>query len=202
MSLLALGLLAGCFEPVGEPSISYYPFSIDLGVIRPEGGRNPTVDFSVVNENRYRVTMAKLDIRGEAGQYLEVIDSVKVDIDSRAAATSRIGLKEREPLPKRAWTSGEFEGEMDVKVSGFSRLDELTGDPDPESAFEILETIDVRMTVDCDYDRDGFDRAICGGVDCDDDIFGVNPDAEEVCNGIDDNCNGEVDEGCFEDLDD
>ena len=31
--------------------------------------------------------------------------------------------------------------------------------------------------------------------DCDDVRAGVNPDATEVCNGLDDNCDGEVDEG-------
>jgi len=33
------------------------------------------------------------------------------------------------------------------------------------------------------------------GRDCDDSDPAVNPDAEEACNGIDDDCNGQVDEG-------
>ncbi len=32
--------------------------------------------------------------------------------------------------------------------------------------------------------------------DCDDLAFGVNPNAEEVCNRVDDDCDGVVDEGC------
>ncbi|MFN4290912.1 MAG: putative metal-binding motif-containing protein [Permianibacter sp.] len=66
---------------------------------------------------------------------------------------------------------------------------------------------------DCDYtaygfrdvDGDGFGdhRAqnvsnagvLIAGVDCDDRCRGVHPNAPEVCNGIDDNCDGTIDEG-------
>lgn len=41
-----------------------------------------------------------------------------------------------------------------------------------------------------DADKDGFDST----VDCDDSDADVNPDAEEVCDGIDNNCDDEIDE--------
>jgi hypothetical protein len=41
-----------------------------------------------------------------------------------------------------------------------------------------------------DRDGDGYDSS----VDCDDDAPGVHPDAIEVCNGVDDNCNDLVDD--------
>ena len=46
-----------------------------------------------------------------------------------------------------------------------------------------------------DLDGDGYAGGACGGDDCDDDDPAVYPGAEEECNGEDDDCDGEVDEG-------
>jgi MYXO-CTERM domain-containing protein len=45
-----------------------------------------------------------------------------------------------------------------------------------------------------DADADGFPSADCGGTDCADDNAAVNPDGLETCNGIDDDCDGQIDE--------
>ena len=48
-----------------------------------------------------------------------------------------------------------------------------------------------------DFDGDGFPRGNCGkGRDCADGDDQIHPGAEERCNGLDDNCNGKVDEEC------
>ncbi len=45
-----------------------------------------------------------------------------------------------------------------------------------------------------DSDLDGFEEWPCGD-DCNDSSANINPSIEEICNGVDDNCNGLVDEG-------
>jgi len=48
-----------------------------------------------------------------------------------------------------------------------------------------------------DADGDGFNDASCGGNDCDDSDPNVNPGAAEVCDdGVDNDCDGLIDEGC------
>ena len=53
-----------------------------------------------------------------------------------------------------------------------------------------------------DVDGDGFSDAECGGLDCDDTVSAINPDAIEDCgNDVDDNCDGLIDEAFDHDLD-
>lgn len=49
--------------------------------------------------------------------------------------------------------------------------------------------------VDVDSDGDGYASFLFGGLDCNDNNANVNPGAAEICDGIDNNCDGRVDEG-------
>jgi len=84
------------------------------------------------------------------------------------------------------------ECEDGVDNDGDSLVD-FPEDPGCDSKTDNDETED-----ECtDNDSDGFSvqGGICGSVDCDDNNNDVHPGATEVCDGLDNNCNGLVDEG-------
>ena len=67
---------------------------------------------------------------------------------------------------------------------------------------QVYDALNYGVTPVCDADNDGFYNSTCDGDDCDDDNEYVNTGAEEKCgDGIDNNCDGQIDEGCCNDLD-
>jgi hypothetical protein len=68
-------------------------------------------------------------------------------------------------------------------------------DNDLDGVLDCADTDCADDTVCCDVDEDGFYGAQCAGPDCDDSNPAVHPGANEVVNGIDDNCDGDIDEG-------
>lgn len=75
-------------------------------------------------------------------------------------------------------------GQEDADADGTGDVCDLC----PEDPLDIC--------ADCpDADGDSFLDVQCEGADCDDANPEINPNAIEVCNEIDDNCDGEIDEG-------
>jgi len=108
------------------------------------------------------------------------------------------------------WTGSYFGGtETKIKAKVFNDYDTLfqfshwessTGDVITPSAMDRRAEISITQSGTLtaifeplfdDIDQDGFGA----NVDCNDVDPNINPGAVEVCDGIDNNCNGEIDEG-------
>jgi len=70
------------------------------------------------------------------------------------------------------------------------------------AAKKLTDLGEIAITECTDIDGDGYGEGpCCLGPDCNDDDATINPGAVEACDGIDNNCDGQVDEGCCIDLD-
>lgn len=95
-----------------------------------------------------------------------------------------------------------FDG-RDNDLDGFSDCDDPQCEADcPEDCLNfvdddadaLVDCVDPECADSCDYDNDGFLNQDHGGDDCNDLVPTVNPDAQEVCSGLDDDCDTLVDE--------
>jgi hypothetical protein len=70
---------------------------------------------------------------------------------------------------------------------------ELSGDADADTDTDTDTDTDADADADADLSDDDGDGFSEDEGDCDDDDDTVHPDAEEICNSIDDDCDGDVD---------
>ncbi len=67
--------------------------------------------------------------------------------------------------------------------------DTLRGCDDPDCVGHAA------CTSNCDFDQDGYDSPACSGVDCGDYDYLVYPGALEIADRVDNDCDGQIDEG-------
>ena len=114
----------------------------------------------------------------------------------------------QEDRPEGVETAGPLEdprdrdlADLDNDGDGLSETDGDCNDSNPAIHPGAMEIAYDGIDQDCDgrdltdVDGDGFAAIEAGGPDCNDQDPNVNPQQTESCNGIDDNCNGQIDEG-------
>ncbi len=68
--------------------------------------------------------------------------------------------------------------------------------PTSSNDYELHNTVDENCdgVIETDADGDGAISVTTGGTDCDDTIAAIHPGAVEVCDDVDNNCDGNIDE--------
>ncbi len=106
------------------------------------------------------------------------------------------GPSESPPTPSATSTPAAAQ---DQDGDGFTSFEDCDDD-DPEIYSGAEEIPYDGIDQDCDgsdlidVDGDGYDATIVGGDDCNDESAGTYPGAQEIADGQDNNCNGQVDE--------
>lgn len=159
-----------------QPKLTMFPALIDFGPVAVGSARVKRAE--IINSGTVKVDVA--DVFADSAVFAsETAMPVSIEPGERADVA----------LSFRPETGDEVRSEVTVTLD--SELDfgglTLRGNACSTGAGDL-------------YDQDGDGYSICG-PDCDDDDAGAHPGAEEVCNGVDDDCDGTVDEGteCFDD---
>lgn len=191
LGLLFAGLLvSGCEEPAkGETALAYRitPDSMDLGSVRYDQDELPTATISVLNLDARTLRVTPLELSGTGAAMVELEGENYEEIAQDETADITLTVVDDTLL----WDPGSLSLSLTLTIG----TDE--GDTGTETAWlEESVVVSVSLAVDCDLDDDGAEASATGGADCDDTLAAVSPSATELCNEVDDDCDG------FEDEDD
>jgi len=95
------------------------------------------------------------------------------------------------------FTFGGADGPGDESMGGMTSASSPDGTGSGGGGGDVTGNDDNADGVECiDGDGDDYGEACAAGPDCDDSNPDINPGAGEACNGVDDNCDEMIDNGC------
>ena len=189
----------------GRPDIMRSANLIKWGAVVESELSSPTSektwDIEVDSDYPLKITLAWDDYPADPGAEVALVN----DLELRAISPSSTTYSPFVLNPDNPWinaASGENHtdnveqilvenpegGKWRIVVNAYAM-------PYPPQSFSVA--CEFLALKNCDADRDGFLSGACGGNDCDDNDSLVNPAAIENCYDSKDNdCDGEVNEGC------
>ena len=183
--------LTGCPGDPGAGPIGVEPSQIDFGLVA--AGVTPVLsqDLFFTSEIDRDATLVEVQIEGDTDVFSVTLpdgSAVAPPLEIRAGETIRLNVNFAAPVFEDAFqVTASFSFEVADATGGCSG-----GAAEPEL---FTRTVILLGEASCDLDEDGFVGTACEGEDCDDEDPGVHPGADEACDGVDNDCDGDVDEG-------
>ena len=177
MRWLAIAVMLGaCAEVPEAPRVLLDPPSIDLDKVYPGQTATRTVAVVDLSPPGQAIDLVALQVEGDGADWLEV--------------------RPPSPLPARLVDRLELELLLDVPLDAptGAYATTLSAELDDGEASTLVTARVYFDARDCDEDGDGDAVLACGGGDCDDDDPARSSLAVELCNDVDDDCNGIVDD--------
>ena len=196
LGALCVGLLGCPQEETKTPMFKLSNATVDLGDISHTDLELPLSALSILNQDSAALHITLDDVTGEGADLLFVGFSGYTAVAPQQAATIYLSVS----TDVENWSSGSYEAELKVEVGKF--IQDEDGDTGAMVTSEWVDTtitIPVTFSINCDDDNDGIEADVCGGEDCDDEEDTIGPGAAEICDGIDQDCDGTVDEECTPD---
>ncbi len=156
------------------------------------GNGRPSIQFSVGADAGYQLNVSTISVDIRRNPKGPTLWRIAYSIDGGASWTNSgtdFFVETTNCLggSNLSWDVTDFStvNTLLVRVVGFNAYSALNG-------ISTIKNIVVDGSVSlADEDGDGYTI----DIDCNDTDAAINPDATEICNGIDDNCNGDIDEG-------